>query len=190
MLASFRRNTIAAAAVVATGALALSAPGMAAGLFEGNHVAKSGAAAKQAKTQYWENSTDIDNFDTCGFTTVVNGVFVTQAVGIVSVHGQVGAARDVDLADEGILTTRILIDGHVASAESSANLENGGTQDAASTVFGARKVGKGAHQLSLQIEECGPGKAFVYNKSLLAQYAPTGSAVLPQAGKAKKSTNR
>lgn len=189
MIANFRRNTVAAAAVVATGALALSAPGMAAGLMHGHH-AKSGAAAKQAKTQYWENSDDIDNFNTCAFTTVVSGVFTTKAGGIVSVTGQVGAARDIDNASEGILTTRILVDGQVASSETSTNLENGGTQDEASTVFGARKVGKGAHQLALQVEECGTGMAFIYNKSMLAQYAPVGSAVLPQAGKAKDGANR
>lgn len=190
MLANLRRNTVAAAAVVATGALALSAPGMAAGLMHGNHAAKSGAAAKQAKVQFWENSTDIDNFDTCTFTTILSGAFVTKAGGVVSVTGQVGAARDVSLGDEGLLTTRILIDGQVASAESSVNLENGGVQDAASTVFGARKVGKGTHQLALQAEECSSGMAFIYNKSLLAQYAPVGGAQVPEPGKAKQNANR
>lgn len=175
---AFRKNTVIAAAVLATGAVALAAPGMSKGLFDAQNAHKvDGYHAKELiKTSYYAGNVVFDNFDTCTFTTIFSKPFATQKVGVVSVVSSVGAARDADSAEEGILTTRILIDGTVSSTPSSVNLENSGVLDGNSNNIGARKVNAGAHTVVIQAKECGPGMAFVYTESLTAQFSAFGAA--------------
>lgn len=181
MRTTFRRNTLAAAAIVATGAVALTAPGMAQAAFDAINAHKvDGLHADQlVKTQYFEATTVFDDFDTCAYTTLLTRNFVTTHKGVVSVIGAVSADRDTSDPDEGLLTTRILIDGQIASVASSANLENDGTKDETVINFGARKVASGTHVLELQAEECGAGMAFIHNESMLAQYSAFGGAAVP-----------
>lgn len=181
MRTTFRRNTVAAAALLATGAIALAAPGMSKAAFDAVNAHKvDGLHADQLnKIQYFEATTTFDNFDTCDYTTVLSRIFVTTRKGVVSVHGAVSAARDTDNANEGILTTRILVDGQVASVPSSGNLENNGTQDATVVNFGGRKVPAGTHTLELQAKECGTGMAFITTESMLASFSPFGTAAVP-----------
>jgi hypothetical protein len=191
MRTTFRRNTIAIAAVAAAGAVAFSAPGMAKGMFDASNAHKvDGYHAKDlTKTQYFQHTTVFDNFDTCAYTTVIAKKFSTTHKGVVSVVSNVSAARDTDFAPEGILTTRIVIDGKVASLPASVNLENDGIQDGTSTNIGARKDGKGVHDLLVQAKECGPGRAFIHNESILAQYSPFGAAATPPVVKQLAAQN-
>jgi hypothetical protein len=180
MRTTLRRNTIAVAAVAAVGAVAFASPGMAKGLFDASNAHKVDGyhAVDLTKTQYWQHTTVFDDFNSCSYEPVISKKFKTTHSGVVSVVSNVGAARDTNFAPEGILTTRILIDGVVASLPASVNLENDGTQDATSTAIGARKVGKGVHKLVVQAKECGPGAAFIHQESLVAQYSPFGAAMV------------
>ncbi len=177
----FRRSIITVAAIVAAAALAFTAPGMAKGLFDARNAHKvDGLHANQiAKTQYYEATRVFDNFDTCAYTSVLTRTFKTTHSGLVSATSAVSAARDTSDPNEGILTSRILIDGEIASVRSSANLENDGTQDETVVNFGARKVPRGKHIIEVQVQECGPGMAFIHNESLLASYSPFGGAAVP-----------
>lgn len=194
MLTTFRRSTVVAAAVVATGALAFTTPTVAKGLFDAGNAHKvDGYHANQlSKVQSYAADTVFDNFDTCAFTTVLSRTFKAPASGVVAVVGQVGAARDSGNASEGILTARIVVDGARAGTNASVNLENAGTQDGSVNPIGARHVGKGSHTLEIQVEECGAGQAFIHNQSMVATFSPFGAApATPPAGKiAKKSVNR
>ena len=192
MRTTFRRNTVALAAVVAAGAVAFSAPGMAKGLFDADNAHKvDGLHANQiAKTQYFAASTTFDNFNVCAFTPLLTRNFVTTHAGIVSVVGSVNADRDTDNANEGLLTTRVTIDGVPATAPANVNLENDGIIDATSTSVGAAKVAKGAHTLVIEGKECGTGMAFITSESLLASYSPFGGTATPPAVKVAVKSNR
>ncbi len=183
MRTTFRRNTIAVAAVAAVGAVAFASPGVAKGLFDASNAHKVDGYHAQdlTKTQYWQHTTVFDNFNACTYTPVITKKFKTTHSGVVSVVSNVGAARDTNFAPEGILTTRILIDGEIASLPASVNLENDGVQDATSTALGARKVGKGQHTIVVQAKECGPGAAYIHQESLVAQYSPFGGAMVSPA---------
>ena len=185
MRTTFRRNTIAVAAVVAAGAVALSAPVVAKGVFDASNAHKvDGLHAKDlTKTQYFAAQTTFDDFNTCTFTPVLTRVFKTSHTGVVSVVANVNAARDTNNANEGILTTRVLIDGVAATAPASGNLENDGTLDATVTAIGGRKVSPGTHSVVLQAMECGPGMAFVTSESMVVSYSPFGSAATAPTSK-------
>ncbi|HQR26076.1 MAG TPA: hypothetical protein PLP61_03455 [Nocardioides sp.] len=178
MRTTFRTASLAVAAVAVTGAVALTAPGMAKGLFDAQNAHKvDGLHANQlTKTQYFKSSTVFDDFDTCAMTDVRTAKFKTTHAGVISVTSSVSAARDTDDPNEGILTTRILLDGKVISQESSANLENDGTEDATVVGIGAGKAGRGTHTIKVQAQECGPGMAFIHHESLVAEYSPFGGA--------------
>lgn len=178
MRTTFRRYSVAAAAVAVTGAVAFSAPVVAKGVFDAGNAHKvDGLHAKQlTKTQYFAAQTTFDDFNTCTFTPVLTRVFKTTHSGVVSVVGNVNAARDTNDANEGILTTRVLIDGVAATAPASENLENDGTLDATVTALGGRTVPAGVHSVVLQARECGPGMAFVTSESMVVSYSPFGSS--------------
>ncbi|MFN8195897.1 MAG: hypothetical protein U0R80_16670 [Nocardioidaceae bacterium] len=193
MLTKVRRTTIAAAAVVAAGALAFTTPTMANGLFDAHNAEKLGGmkAGQLTKIQSFADDTVFDDFDTCAYTTVLSRTFKAPRTGVVSVVGQVGAARDTDNANEGTLTGHVEIDGLRAGTDTSTNLENDGTKDSAINPIGARVVGRGVHTLELKVEECGPGMAFIHAESMVATFSPFGAApATPPVGKAKVSVNR
>jgi hypothetical protein len=163
------------------GALALGTPVVAQSLFDARNAHRvDGLHAKQlAKVQYFQASQTFDNFDTCTYSTLMSRTFKIRHSGVVSVQGSVGASRDTGNPSEGLLTTRILIDGEIASLPSSVNLENDGTEDGASATIGARSVKSGSHTLEIQGKECGAGMAFISTQSMLASYSPFGAAGLP-----------
>jgi len=175
-------------------ALALGTPVVAQAIFDARNAHRvDGLHANQlTRIQYFQASQTFDNFDTCTFTTLMSKTFKTRHKGVVSVQGEVSAARDTGSPEEGILTTRILIDGHEASLPASVNLENDGTQDATSTNIGARRVGAGAHTLELQGKECGAGMAFITTQAMLASYSPFGAAGIPPTARqlARATSNR
>lgn len=184
-MSTLRRSSTIAAAAVAAGAIALTAPGMATG-----HQADKAKASQSSKIQYFAAQTVFDDFDTCAYTTVLSKTFVSPRKGVVAVDGQVGAARDTDNVNEGQLSTRVVIDGVVAGNYASANLENNGVQDAAVNPLGARRVSGGAHTVELQAQECGTGMAYIYNQSMIVSWSPLGSAQSVSPAKAKASLNR
>ncbi len=79
---------------------------------------------------------------------------------LVQVTGTVAASRDVNNPDEGLLTIRVLIGGHVASNNSSTNLENDGVRDSTAVALAGAPVTQGRHRITIQGEECSTGVAF------------------------------
>lgn len=194
MRTKIRRTTLTAAAIVATGALAFTTPTMAKGLFDADNAQKVGGlkASQLSKIQSFASDTVFDDFDTCAYTTILSRTFKAPRAGVVSVVGQVGAARDVTDPDNGELTTRIVVDGARAGTDASVALTVGGTQDGSVNPIGARNVGKGNHTLEIQAEECSSGMAFIHAESMVASFSPFGSApATPPTGKtAKQAGNR
>ena len=175
---NLRRTPITIAAVGAAAALAFTAPVVAKAAFDAQNAHKvDGLHADQlTKTQYFQAATTFDNFDSCPFTPVLTRTFKTTHRGVVAVTSQVSAARDVSDPDEAVLSTRVTIDGVVASQDSAANLEDGGTTDATVVGVAARKVGAGAHTIVIQASECTTGMAFIHHESMLVSYSPFGKA--------------
>lgn len=191
MLNAVRRPAVIAAAVVAAGALAFTTPTMAGGLFDA-HNAEKVAGLKPTdltKTQLFTAAKGFDGFDTCVMSTVMKRKFTAPHGGVMTVQGQIGAARDTSIADEGLLVARIVIDGAVASHEVGANLENDGVQDAAVNVIGGRKVTKGKHTIKLQAEECGDGAAYIVSQTMLVSFSPYGGVTGDHFSKAKGNRN-
>lgn len=176
MRSNHRKATIAVAAAVAAGSVALAAPVTAKGLFDAKNAHKvDGYHAKQlSKVQYFAQEQTFNDFDTCSFTTLMTRTFGAPAKGKIILAGQVNAARDVSDPDEGILTVRVLVDGQPATAPGSTNLENGGTLDFAATTIGGAKVNKGQRTLELQAQECSAGMAFITSQSLTVSFSPNG----------------
>ncbi len=193
MLTKVRRTTLAAAAIVATGALAFTTPTMAKGLFDADNAQKVGGlkASQLSKIQSYADDTTFDDFDSCAYTTILSRTFKAPRAGVVSVVGQVGAARDVSDPDNGVLTTRIVVDGARAGTDASVVLSVGGTKDGSVNPIGARKVAKGNHTLEIQAMECSDGMAFIHGESMVASFSPFGAApATPPTGKAAKQGNR
>ncbi len=191
MLNAVRRPAVIAAAVVAAGALAFTTPTMAGGLFDA-HNAEKVAGLKPTdltKTQLFTAAKGFDGFDTCVMSTVMKRKFTAPHGGVMTVQGQIGAARDTSIADEGLLVARIVIDGAVASHEVAANLENDGVHDTALNVIGGRKVTKGKHTIKLQAEECGDGQAYILSQTMLVSFSPFGGVTGAQFLKAKGNGN-
>jgi hypothetical protein len=182
------------AAAFTAGGLAVGTPVVASAIFDARNAHRvDGLHASQLnKIQYFEADKTFNDFDTCAYTTLMTRTFRTKHKGVVSVQGEVSAARDAGSAAEGILTTRLLIDGQVASLPASVNLENDGILDATSSTVGARQVSAGAHTLVLEGQECGPGMAFITSQAMLASYSPFGSAGIPPATRqpARTAQNR
>ncbi|MFT3874356.1 MAG: hypothetical protein QM714_17205 [Nocardioides sp.] len=171
-----RRNTIVAAAVVATGALALTTPSMAQSIaqkLDGYH------ANQLNKTQYFAQAKTFDDFDSCDYTPVLSRTFKAPAKGVVSVTGSLGAARDVSDPDTSELSVTVFIDGKQAGNYSSVFLEDGGTHEGTSSPIGAAKVKGGKHTIQLRASECTDGMAFIYNESMLVEFSPFGSVQKP-----------
>ncbi len=168
MLDAVRRPSMIAAAVVTAGALAFTTPTMAGGLFDA-HNAEKVAGLKPTdltKTQLFTATKGFDGFDTCVMSTVMKRKFTAPHGGVMTVQGQIGAARDTSIADEGVLVARIVIDGAVASHEVAANLENDGVHDTALNVIGGRKVTKGKHTIKLGVDfsRVSAGQIFGFNQ--------------------------
>ena len=180
------------AAVAITGAFATTAPAMAHSMFDAQNANKVDGyhAADLGKLAYGQNSTFVDNFDGCSFQNLYTRNIAVPVAGYLAVWGNVGAARDTDFPDEGLLTTRLVIDGNVISEPSSVNLENDGVQDANSTTAGLGHVGKGQHVVTIQAEECGAGEAFIVSRSMTSSFSPFGNIVAPAVAPAAKSINR
>ncbi len=185
MRTNHRRTTIAVAAAVAAGSVALAAPVTAKGLFDAKNAHKvDGYHAKQlSKVQYFAQEKTFDDFDTCSFTTLMTRSFGAPTTGKVILAGQVNAARDAGNADEGILTVRILVAGQPASAPGSTNLENSGTLDFAATTIGGAKVNKGKRKIEVQAQECGSGMAFITSQSLTVSFSPSGGVATPPSSR-------
>jgi hypothetical protein len=184
-------GTIAGAIVAAAG-IALVQPVDAAPKFDAKNAKRvGGLTAKQLnRSAYFAQEVTFDDFDTCSFTTVLSKKFKAPTTGYLTVNSSVAAARDTDDPNEGILTTRILIDNKVASLPASVNLENDGVLDANSNNIGSRKVKKGKRTVKVQMQECGPGRAFVTSQAATVQFSPFGSASAPVAKiAARRSTN-
>jgi hypothetical protein len=181
MRINHRRTTIAVAAAVAAGSVALAAPVTAKGLFDASNAHKvDGYHAKQlSKVQYFAAQQTFDNFDTCSYTTLMRRKFGAPTTGKIVLAAQVNAARDTSDPDEGILTVRVLVDGQPATAPGSTNLENDGTLDFAATTIGGAKVAKGKRTLELQAQECGAGMAFITSQSLTVTFSPNGGVATP-----------
>lgn len=181
MRTNHRRTTIAVAAAVAAGSVALAAPVTAKGLFDANNAHKvDGYHAKQlSKVQYFAAQQTFNDFDTCSYTTLMTRKFGAPTKGKIILAAQVNAARDTSDPDEGRLTVRVLVDGQPATAPGSTNLENDGTQDSAATTIGGAKVNKGKRTLELQAQECGAGMAFITSQSLTVSFSPNGGVATP-----------
>ncbi len=181
MRTNHRRTTIAVAAALAAGSVALAAPVTARGLFDAKNAHKvDGYHAKQlSKVQYFASETTFDNFDTCSYTTLMTRKFGAPTKGKIILAAQVNAARDSGNASEGLLTVRVLVDGQPATAPGSTNLENVGILDSAATTIGGAKVNKGKRTLELQAQECGGGMAFITSQSLTVSFSPNGGASTP-----------
>ncbi len=185
MRSNHRKATIAVAAAVAAGSVALAAPVTAKGLFDAKNAHKvDGYHAKQlSKVQYFAAQQTFDNFDTCSYTTLMTRKFGAPTKGKIILAAQVNAARDTNDPDEGKLTVRVLVDGQPATAPGSTNLENDGTLDFAATTIGGAKVTKGKRTLELQAQECGAGMAFITSQSLTVSFSPNGGVATPPSSR-------
>ena len=185
MRTNHRRTTIAVAAAVAAGSVALAAPVTAKGLFDAKNAHKvDGYHAKQlSKVQYFAQEKTFDNFDTCSYTTLMTRTFGAPTKGKVVLAAQVNAARDTDNANEGILGVRVLVDGQPATSPGWTNLENDGIRDFAATTIGGAKVAKGKRTLELQVQECGTGMAFITSQALTVTFSPNGGVATPPASR-------
>jgi hypothetical protein len=185
MSKSIRRNSIIAVAAAGLGLVAFAGPSTARAAFDAfnAHQVDGYHASDLSRVSYFAAPTVFDNFNACAYTDILARPFITPKAGVVSVVSSVQAARDTNNPAEGTLTTRVLIDGAVASRPASVNLENDGTQDASVTNVGARRVGKGLHIVKIQAQECGAGMAFIHGESMTASYSPFGSATLPGAAR-------
>ncbi|MCB0908110.1 MAG: hypothetical protein KDB63_13435 [Nocardioidaceae bacterium] len=173
MVTKLRRNTTLAAAVLATGAIALATPGMANSL--GHHDKAGKVNAKQvSRAYYFANGTFTDNFNTCAYTPLLSKAFAVPRAGVVTVAGTVTAERDFDNAAAGLLTFRISIDGTPVTVPTQLRLDGG--DDYNTTTIGGAKVTKGAHTLVVEAKECGPGMAFVLSESATVNFSNAGAA--------------
>jgi hypothetical protein len=187
---SLRRTTVAVAAAAGVGLVALAGPATARAAFDAAnaHRVDGYHASDLSRVGYFAAGTVFDDFNTCAYRDVLTRGFFTPKAGVVSVASSVQAARDTNNPNEGILTTRILIDGVASSRPASVNLENDGTQDGSVTNVGARRVGAGLHILKIQAQECGTGMAFIHGESMTASYSPFGFAAAPGARVAAKGS--
>jgi hypothetical protein len=189
-----RRTTIAVAAALAAGSVALAAPTTAKGLFDAYNAHKvDGYHAKQlSKVQYFASNTIFNDFDSCSYTTLMTRTFKAPTKGTIVLAGQINAARDVSAPDEGLLTARVLVDGQPATAPGSTNLENGGVKDFSAITIGGTKVAKGKRKIELQATECGAGMAYITSQSVTVSFSPWGAAVAtpPVSRQAIGSKNR
>ena len=171
MVTKLRRNTALAAAVLATGAVALAAPGMA----NGNHDKADKLSAKQvSRAYYFANDGFTDNFNTCAYTPLLSKAFAVPKGGVVTVAGTVTSERDFDNAAAGLLTFRVSIDGTPATVPAQMVLD--GTNDHTATTIGGAKVTKGAHTLVVEARECGAGMAYILSESATVNYSSIGAA--------------
>jgi hypothetical protein len=185
MRSNHRKATIAVAAAVAAGSVALAAPVTAKGLFDAHNAHKvDGYHAKQlSKVQYFAQEKTFDNFDTCSYTTLMTRKFGAPTKGKIVLAAQVNAARDTNNPDEGKLGVRVLVDGQPATSPGWTNLENDGIQDFAATTIGGAKVNKGKRILELQVQECGSGMAFITSQSLTVTFSPNGGVATPPSSR-------
>jgi hypothetical protein len=179
-------------AVVVTFAVATAVPSLAAGGFDAHNAKKVGGhTLKQlSKTSYGAATTAIDDFNSCSFADIYTRQAGVPAAGYLTLTSTVGAARDADDADEGVLTTRLVVDGHVVSREMSVNLENNGVRDATNVNEGVAKVSKGFHTIKIQGSECSGGMAFITDRQIVTQFSPNGLINPPTKAKVSAGTNR
>ncbi len=173
MVTKLRRNTTLAAAVLATGAIALATPGMANSL--GHHDKASKLSAKQvSRAYYFANGGFTDNFNTCAYTPLMSQAFAVPKGGVVTVAGTVTAERDFDNAAAGLLTFRVSIDGTPVTVPAQLRLD--ASDDYNTTTIGGTKISKGAHTLVVEAKECGSGMAFVLSESATVNFSNSGAA--------------
>lgn len=191
MSSAARRLTVVASVGVAAAAIAFAAPTTARTLFDAQNANKLDGyhATQLAKSQNYASETRTDNFDTCGYTTVLTGTFKAPKAGYLTIAGQVNAARDAHNAAEGRLGIRVLVDGVPATAPGYVHLVDAGIEDATASTIGAVQVKTGPRMIELQIKECGAGMAYVVSKSVTVTYSPLGAVTTVPASRPVGSEN-
>jgi hypothetical protein len=180
------RPTLVTIAVGATaGALAFTAPVVARSAFDARNAHRVDGlhAAQLTKIQGFSEKVAFDNFDTCGYTSVLTRTFKAPHAGVIAVTGQVGAARDSDVADAALLTARVVIDGKRTGGEATVSLTVAGTQGGSVNPLGSREVKAGNHVIEIQAEECSSGAAFIQAESMIVSFSAFGSAPKPRPAK-------
>lgn len=187
------RNAKTIVAVVATIGVVSAGAAVAGGGFDATNAKKvGGLSVKQlSKSTYGVANGSLDNFDNCTFQPVYTRQAGVPAAGYLTLTSTVNASRDTDDPDEGLLGTRLVVDGAVVSTETWGNLENDGVRDASIVNEGVAKVSKGFHTIQIQAAECGNGMAFVTNRQIVTQFSPNGLINAPtKAAPFAKGTNR
>jgi hypothetical protein len=178
MRSLLNRKTAAVAGVAAVAAVALASPSTGKALFDANNAHKvDGLHAVQLnKITYGGTSTVVDNFDTCGWTTVYSRTFAAPKKGMLALTGDVRAERDFDDGNPSLLYSRVTIDGVAVSAPMTTTLGAGNAYEGSIANTGGKVVTSGNHTIALQLQECGTGKAFVMSRQITASWSPFGSA--------------
>ncbi len=136
--------------------------------FEANQIVRSTGAT---------NSSGIDNFDKCDFSTVAVSKTVTAPTnGILLITGNVWAARDADSANVGQLFAILAVDGMVISPQMGETLGAGEGDEGSIAVTTTRAVTAGTHTVDLRLGECGSGMARVKERSVTTLFVPFGNA--------------
>ena len=182
-----RHHMPAVAAVAAAATLAVAAPSIATATADHtsdrlvgkvvNADRLNGYAARDLlRASVSRTDADIDDFDTCTFTTVRDMSVNVPGPGYLMLWGTVGAARDASVNADGLLGAQITVGSEVAVTQVSTRLTNasGGVMDGHVTLSGMVPVKQGTRHVKLQIAECGPGKAYVDSRSVSSLFVPFG----------------
>ena len=167
-----RKHAPVAVAVVATAALAASGP-----VFASSHGTQdAGKTTPAVKSSMARTSTAVDGFDTCAFTTIFSDTVNVPSNGYLQVWGSVSAARDTDLPDPAVLTTRIVVNGKIATIDTSAKLVEDGTDSNNIAMAGGVPVTKGAKTVAIKAYECTSGAAFIDSQELTTLFTKYGQS--------------
>jgi hypothetical protein len=136
--------------------------------FEANQIVRATGAT---------NSSGIDNFDKCDFSTVAVSKTVTAPTnGILLITGNVWAARDADSANVGQLFAILAVDGMVILPQMGETLGAGEGDEGSIALTTTRAVAAGTHTVDLRLAECGSGMARVKERSVTTLFVPFGNA--------------
>jgi hypothetical protein len=177
MRAFLSKHAKVIAAVVVTFAVATAVPSLGAGGFDANNARKIGGhtLGQLSSTTYAVTKAPINDFDRCRFRDIMRRKVKAPASGFLTVSSEVSAARQTTHDQEGLLVTRLRVNGKIVSTESAVNLENDGTIDATNVNEGVARVRKGIRTVAVQAKECSRGSAFITSRQLVTQFSPSGS---------------
>jgi hypothetical protein len=126
------------------------------------------------------NSTDMPDFTTATYTTVLSKSFTAPTAGFALIIGSIGCADDISDPNHGSLWSRIAIDGTGTTNDSfsapacySEQTAGGGGTATNSVVV---SVTAGTHAAQLQARSAASTGAYIYTRDLTVLFVPNGSA--------------